>query len=195
MCKWLKTTTTNSKKQKRAKTSNQNDMPLNSRSKVPCWSHWRQAKSYDWSGQLLRFHIFRGSCNCLDKKPIRLHLTVHCGWYCNLKWKRVYVNVRYVSRRKRDLQDKLTTNITKTQLFLVIDATSAGIFLIFITITAGWWRPLADTVRCVAPTLFGGGTVNVPAGIAGIRCHGAVVVAPRGDVGAVSHIERICTTV
>jgi len=47
----------------------------------------------------------------------------------------------------------------------------------------------------VVPALFGCGAVNVPAGVAGVRCIGAVVVAPRGDVGAVSHIERIRTTV
>jgi len=63
------------------------------------------------------------------------------------------------------------------------------------TITAGRRRPLADTVRCMVPALFGGGTVNVPARVAGVRCHGAVVVAPRSDVGSITHIERIYTTV
>jgi len=65
---------------------------------------------------------------------------------------------------------------------------------LFITVTAGRGWPLADTVGRVVPTLFGGGTVNVPARVAGIRCIGAIVVAPRGDVGSVSHIKRICTT-
>jgi len=80
-------------------------------------------------------------------------------------------------------------------IIVIVDTTSENKTLDFFTETSGRRRPLADTVCCVIPALFGGGTVNVPTRVAGIRYIGAVVVAPRGDVGSIAHIKGIRTTV